>query len=336
MRWGSSILATLIGSATVFPNGFADRDATYAQGRIVFSTSVTRDSGTTTEKIELIFNGESFSRVSVLASNRKDAKFRMDPQVETPHARYYIRKSMDKPLAEFSSSSFPDHTSEVFHILPKPCLALGLGFSKFPDSKVHRLGPTDYRFDLGRDAFWVAKFSAEHPDEPYRVERYGIGNQLIGYYEYRNYKRVSDKLRLPTEIEYQCSVQSFTFRKLTKLNSVEMTAQPESKIALPWLMPTLNINDRRVNPEVDWTYQELMKATGNNQNLTTDQLLELSKQKSKYNAQADAAVTEQISRLKIERDQTAQYWKLAGAIFSVGLVGILVRNFLAQLSRSKP
>ncbi|MES1147289.1 MAG: hypothetical protein ABUL49_00910, partial [bacterium] len=146
-----------------------------------------------------------------------------------------------------------------------------------------------------------------------RIDRIGKRGIVSGSYKYEWNDQAAAAEKFPVACTYQTTSSSYPFSAHYVFKEISLHSEPDlSPYLVDWNKPGSETWDRRVNPEVHWTFDELVKANGGDKKITPTQLLRLSRQKSAYMHELD------------RREQAIRARDESRRLFMVLTIGIVV------------
>lgn len=242
-----------------------------------------------------------------------------------PEGKYMVRgtSGRDEMSLPGVADVFPVDDEPLFFVSPRPGLMAGLLLSSGSPTNE----PNTYL--LGDKTLLMR---AEHGNGAV-VDRMYDGRS-VGTYTYLGHIVSDSGFVLPKKVVGV----AHTSQPMT--HTVEFLANNVGKAVdldrydRNWLKPGRSVMDRRVDPEVAWTYESLLRANSGKTDMSLQELLELSKQRSAY-FNAELARSKKIlaerRRAKEEADHRILLFGV-GSLICGGIAFYFVRKNVAQKS----
>jgi hypothetical protein len=220
------------------------------------------------------------------------------------------------------AASWPRLSLATQDLLEVPCspLALGLGKAKDIEFTEDAFG-SEFRGSEYHQSTFLLRF--DKAGMPAKLERRSNG-KLLTAWQYSGKVETGTKLLLPREAKL--TVRMFGPKPFTEysIRNADLSFQPtERDLQTKWLRPGVTIIDRRVDPVATWTYEELISANGGSNQITSDQLLVLSKELARFFQKEDrrkGALVTLLSSPGGGKDVTGYIW--CGAAVVATILGI--------------
>lgn len=219
-----------------------------------------------------------------------------------------------------------------FFLVGEPCLALATGLSRANSWRQTQSGGSRFLLGtLGDDT--ILKVKVSETDQILEVSRL-FGGQELNRWTYQGFVETGRPLTLPAVAQYQVlsgvrkTERRFDIKKADLLN-----VPRDSSLVTAWFASGVTVIDDRVEPQVVWEYDDLLKANGGRRELTPEQLLSLSQQRAEFLSRNESSKKKQLLRRQVQSSKTASTFLAVLGFAIVVLVAVVSVSALMRRRR---
>lgn len=327
------VLTLLLGatatSAVAQDEALVSRDKQIRHGRIQFARTDVFPKGTFSSQEDLTFSADGRFRHQVKNPTRLGDKLVSITFVSGRGWRYVQRETTDDTWVVFDDvSSWPYDSDWRFFLVGRPCFALAAGLGSLKSIETEG-ATTRGKFGDGTNAELV-----RDPDGNLRSMTRSYQGKIWNLWTYDGSVSAGESVFVPRVSRHVVPEGTGKVDRTFKIDSADLDMLPsEEQLQTEWFRKGISIIDNRVRPQVEWSYDELLKANGGIDSITPAKLLELSRQKSRYFAETDAA-----KRKYEAKQQSSSESSLVGAgvVFAVMMTSLTLGSLaVSRIKRRK-
>jgi hypothetical protein len=295
----------------------------FTSGRVRFKQTTDSEGGPSAKvhqvvEIEKLWNGKGFSVEKEIHGAPGDYTM----EVQTPQGLYTAVSANDHREVTFGAASVLLDDSPLLDVCGGPCVPLG----GIPPSFV----------SVGNGKFESAG-STYRQQRPHGVltglDRLNKDGSVRSKYRYVGKLDNKGGGSIPDRAVYDFHNGDVSYTRSFQFQESEIGPEQDlSSYQDSWNQPGWTISDRRLQPEIVWTYEDLTKANGGDPKVTPDRLLELSRQRRQMLADEQA----KLDREHRPRSQGSStiIWIAAVAVLLFGAT-FLLPWVVPKLGKSK-